>query len=398
MINSPSPAEEQAPFVSYAQNFEDVVLWRAFADRKDGTYVDVGAADPTLDSVTKVFYNRGWRGVNVEPAPHYADQLESLRPRDFNIRVCAGAADGEVTFHLAEGTGLSSMSGQAASELVALGYSMRDVAVPVKRLDRIMSDVELPPRDIQFLKIDVEGAELEVLNGIDFSVWRPWVVVVEATRPNSIEKTHDQWEHVLLLAGYDHVLFDGLNRFYVATEHPEISDRIGGAPACVFDQPFITAGHASVIELYQNVLSSYERLQALYSEALLSYERLEAVYSDLLKKLEERNAENTELAGRLTRSFDEVAALAEKIANLERINGDITTQLDRSGHRLAATAEETGHLRDELRRQGLDAAVRVQAAEARETAIARELSAVLQTVSWRLTRPLRSVQSRRLRR
>jgi FkbM family methyltransferase len=397
MINSPVPAEEHAPFVSYAQNFEDVVLWRAFADRKDGTYVDVGAADPTLDSVTKVFYDRGWRGVNVEPAPHYADQLESVRPRDFNIRVCAGAADGEVTFHLAEGTGLSSMSGQAASELVALGYSMRDVAVPVKRLDRIMSDVELPPTDIQFLKIDVEGSELEVLNGIDFSVWRPWVVVVEATRPNSIEKTHDQWEHVLLAAGYDHVLFDGLNRFYVAKEHPEVADRIGGAPACVFDQPFITAGHASVIELYQSVLSSYERLEALYSEALLSYERLEVVYSELLEKIAKKDAENTELTDRLITSADEVARLGEKSAHLERINGDLALQLERSGHRLAATAEETGQLRDELCRQAVDAAERVQAAEDREVAIARELAAVLQTISWRLTRPLRSVQRRRLR-
>lgn len=398
MINSPVAAAEQAPFVSYAQNFEDVVLWRAFADHKDGTYVDVGAADPILDSVTKAFYERGWRGVNVEPAPHYADQLDSLRPRDVNIRVCAGAADGEVTFHLAEGTGLSSMSGEAASALVALGYSMRDVAVPVKRLDEIMSDAELPTRDIQFLKIDVEGAELEVLNGIDFSVWRPWVVVVEATRPNSIQKTHDQWEHVLLAAGYDHVLFDGLNRFYVAKEHPELFDRIGGAPACVFDQPFITAGHASVIELYQSVLSSYERLEALYSEALFSYERLEAVYSELLQNLEARNTENAELTGRLTRSADEVATLGEKLAHLQRINRDLAIQLDRSGHRLAATAEETGHLRDELRRQTQDAAERVQVAEARESAVARELSAVLQTVSWRFTRPLRSVQRRRLRR
>jgi FkbM family methyltransferase len=398
MIDSPVSAEEDVPFVSYAQNFEDVVLWRTFADRKDGTYVDVGAADPVLDSVTKVFYDRGWRGVNIEPASHYADQLDLQRPRDTNVRVCAGAADGEVIFHLAEGTGLSSMSDQAASELVALGYSMRDVAVPVKRLDRIMSEAELQPADIQFLKIDVEGAELSVLNGIDFSVWRPWVVVVEATRPNSIEKTHDQWEHVLLAAGYNHVLFDGLNRYYVATEHPEISDRIGSAPACVFDQPFITAGHASVIELYQSVLSSYERLEALYSEALLSYERLEAIYSGVLQKLSKSNSENDELAGRLTRSTDEVAALGDKIANLERINEDLTIQLDRTGHRLAATEEETGHLRHELRRQALDAVERIQSAEAREAVIAQELSAVLQTVSWRLTSPLRSIQRRRLRR
>ena len=54
-------------FVSYAQNFEDVMLWRALKHISNGFYIDVGAWSPDIDSVTRIFYEHGWRGVNVEP-------------------------------------------------------------------------------------------------------------------------------------------------------------------------------------------------------------------------------------------------------------------------------------------------------------------------------------------
>ena len=56
-----------ARFVSYAQNYEDVILWRALKHIKNGFYVDCGAYDPNRDSVTRAFYERGWRGINIEP-------------------------------------------------------------------------------------------------------------------------------------------------------------------------------------------------------------------------------------------------------------------------------------------------------------------------------------------
>lgn len=74
-------------FISYAQNFEDVMLWRALKHVKDGFYIDVGAAWPDKDSVTKAFYERGWRGVNIEPNPEMWRVLSADRPRDLNLKV-----------------------------------------------------------------------------------------------------------------------------------------------------------------------------------------------------------------------------------------------------------------------------------------------------------------------
>ena len=83
--------------------------------------------------------------------------------------------------------------------------------------------------------IDVEGAEAQALSGLDLQRWRPWVLVVEATRPNSTEPSHEAWERYLTEAGYSFCLFDGLSRFYVAAEHREALEASLSYPACVFD-------------------------------------------------------------------------------------------------------------------------------------------------------------------
>ena len=77
-------------FVSYAQNFEDVLLWRALGGVTDGFYIDVGAAHPDIDSVTRAFYDRGWSGINIEPTPEYSLRLAAARPRDVNLRLVLG--------------------------------------------------------------------------------------------------------------------------------------------------------------------------------------------------------------------------------------------------------------------------------------------------------------------
>src|SRR5258708_9376318 len=93
--------------LSYAQNFEDVMLARALASVKHGFYVDVGAWDPILDSVTAHFSEKGWRGINIEPAPKYADALRVARPQDVNLEVAVGSTPGKTELYIFEGSGCS---------------------------------------------------------------------------------------------------------------------------------------------------------------------------------------------------------------------------------------------------------------------------------------------------
>ena len=95
-------------FVSYAQNAEDVVLWRALRDVASGTYVEVGANHPTVDSVSRAFYDRGWSGLCVEPLPSFAEEFRRSRPRDTVVQAAVlDTEDDTVVLHAIEGTGLS---------------------------------------------------------------------------------------------------------------------------------------------------------------------------------------------------------------------------------------------------------------------------------------------------
>ena len=85
--------------ISYAQNYEDVLLNRLFPDRPGGFYIDVGAYHPVFHSVTKLFYERGWQGVNIEPIPSMFKLLADDRPRDVNLHMGLSNVEGNLTFY-----------------------------------------------------------------------------------------------------------------------------------------------------------------------------------------------------------------------------------------------------------------------------------------------------------
>lgn len=220
--------------ISYAQTHEDVLLWRALHSVTPGFYVDVGAHDPTDLSTTRAFYERGWRGINVEPNPLYAAKLRRERPRDLTLEVALGDVPGMATIHDFGATGLSTMVDDIAEGHAVRGFSATHFQVPVTTLAAVLDN--LGDQDVHFLKIDVEGYEVKVLNGANFTKVRPWIVLIEAVKPMTSIPTFDTWERLLLTAGYHFVYFDGVNRFYVSEEHLDLR-RYFTAPVSIQD-PF----------------------------------------------------------------------------------------------------------------------------------------------------------------
>jgi FkbM family methyltransferase len=221
--------------ISYSQNQEDVVLFRLVQLVPEGFYVDVGAAHPVLDNVTYALYQSGWRGINIEPMKREADLLKEIRPRDITCEVAAGATDGRVTLYAApdENRGATTADKDLVDFYRSSGQSFESFEVDVVRLDQILEDNKI--EIVHVLKIDVEGAERTVIEGALIAKYRPWVLVIEATRPNSTEDVSSEWEKLVLDAGYLLTLFDGLNKFYVRNDMPEVMELMS-IPANVFDQ------------------------------------------------------------------------------------------------------------------------------------------------------------------
>lgn len=224
-------------FISYAQNFEDVMLWRALKLFGPGYYVDVGANHPSLDSVTRSLYERGWRGINIEPVRHYYQALCDERPQDTNLCVAVGDQEGELVFFESADTGLSTLSHEMAELQQAEGIPFLQRTVQTKRLVDICDQYLPVAAPFHFLKIDVEGFERNVLQGMDFQRWRPWIILIES----AFDKT-PEWEGLILQAGYEPALCDGINRYYVAVERRELLVPLA-LPPNILDEFQLCRGH-----------------------------------------------------------------------------------------------------------------------------------------------------------
>jgi len=362
------------------------MLWRALQHVQNGFYIDVGAADPVEMSVTRVFYDHGWHGINLEPNDDYFNLLQAARPRDINLKLGAGQASGEQVFHSIPGTGLSTFDAAVAARHRQDGWTVTEHTVETRTLAELCR-LHRPTGPIHFLKIDVEGAEAEVLAGADFQAFRPWIVLVEATEPLSQEQSHAAWEARLTTHGYRFVWFDGLNRFYLADEkmaelarhfrvQPNIFD--GFVPAPVFQRQAeenykavldaqaalheAQAAHSSAQTSYQEELaSSHARYEAELSE---ERQRAQAAWQRISETLNQQNQRATQLESRA--------------ATAERLVATVQAEL----HELSQAKAGLAQLLANEQRAVVEAHQSLQAAQAR-------LAELHGSTSWRVTRPMR---------
>jgi FkbM family methyltransferase len=369
--------------ISYAQNFEDVMLWRALGHVQHGFYIDVGAADPDEYSVTKVFYDHGWRGINIEPQQFYYERLVTERSRDLNLNVALAETAGEVPFFEIDDAGLSTLDAAVAGAHRSAGWTVNQTVTKVTTLAEVCR--RHAADTVHFLKVDVEGSEQAVLEGADFSACRPWIVVVEATRPLSIELNHDQWEGLLIAADYQFVWFDGLNRFYVAAERFETLSPAFVVPPNIFDD-FIRVDDS-------------ERLGRLVGSEMLA---TDLPVADWEIRHDAAKAQSLRLATRATnaeiRAIKAEVRVAETEARLKKAEATVAhaeTRMTKARARASQADAHAAQLEMRLARTKMHAALAEERATQASTAYlsALEASAALRAAtSWRVTAPLRVVK------
>jgi len=209
------------PVLLPSQDGEEIVLWNFFDRKKDGFFIDVGAYDGITFSNTYFFEALGWTGILIEPMPDFFDACRTRRPysRVIHAALSDGAGKTETTLHVATGAkaaGLETLSfiGDNPLQLARIERAagrVHSVTVPCRSLNEILADHK---GSIDFVSIDVEGAELDVLRGFDVVRYRPRVLVVE-DNSYGVDKRVGLW---LGERGYEERLRCEHNVFYTRAD------------------------------------------------------------------------------------------------------------------------------------------------------------------------------------
>ncbi|MDL2321239.1 FkbM family methyltransferase [Desulfosarcina sp. OttesenSCG-928-B08] len=204
---------------------EDIVLYRYTYFIENGNYIDCGANHPINYNVTKIFYDKGWRGINIEPVEKLICQYEAVRSGDINLSCCVSDKDTIMTFYesLDGASGLSSLEESHKAHVNSVkgweDIQFVEYNVECKTLNSILK--RYPLQNIIFLKIDVEGHEKNVLQGVDLEKYKPWIIMLEHN-PNLHE-----CENILENNGYVSLASYKHNRFYILNEKKDyIFERI----------------------------------------------------------------------------------------------------------------------------------------------------------------------------
>jgi len=208
----------------YSQNGEDYLLWEFFNHKLNGFFIDVGAFDGIHLSNTYSFENKGWKGICIEPHPNYYPLCKKNRPDSIclNLACISNDSDNFCDFYfekigLLSGIGIKENEDDIKQRYLNRGLDYKGIQkakVKSRSLNSIINDYLPANCEIDFISIDVEGTELDVLNGLNLNKFSPRVIVIEG---NTDEAKKEIIEYMKL---FDYKLARELkiNLFFVRTE------------------------------------------------------------------------------------------------------------------------------------------------------------------------------------
>jgi FkbM family methyltransferase len=169
--------------ISYSQEGEDMLLSQILEDKSDGLYIDIGAHHPFRFSNTYYFYKKGWKGINIEPNPGLKKKFDEHRSRDINIEVGISNIEGFFTYYQFNETALNTFDQTEAESKNGIHngtyYITDQIQIQTKKLSTVLKELLIDKTNIDFLNIDVEGLDYDVLQSNDWELFRPKVILIE---------------------------------------------------------------------------------------------------------------------------------------------------------------------------------------------------------------------------
>jgi FkbM family methyltransferase len=207
---------------SYSQSGEDLILNNFFKYKKTGSYIDIGANDHKKFNNTYFFYSRGWRGINIEPNIKKHANLRKKRKEDINLNFGVGQKEGFMDFYEFKPDTLSTFSTKTAKEYEKMGHKITNrkkiMVFPLKDiLDKYFKGTE-----IDFMTIDTEGNDLDVLKSNDWIKYRPTYLIIETLEyriDNLARKNNKMFDDYLAEINYVPIIDTYINTVYYNKKH-----------------------------------------------------------------------------------------------------------------------------------------------------------------------------------
>ena len=209
--------------ISYAKEFEDIILWNVFKDIQHGFYIDIGASHPEINSVTKNFYDNKWTGINIEPSYQFFYKYLDIRPNP-----------------LFDKTVVDNYK-----------YFQNKNTFNHKVISKTLTEVciENNIKNINFLKINSNGNDIAVIEGIDFNIVKPWVIAINS---QNNQETKQDIDNLLVKNNYKLALKSGNNDFYLSNDYEGLTENFID-PIYLIKNIKITKNHQLVASLQQEL-------------------------------------------------------------------------------------------------------------------------------------------------
>lgn len=204
--------------ISYSQNGEDIIL-NYYLRKKKGLYVDVGCHEPVVLNNTHLFYENGWKGINIDANPEYIEKFNLVRKRDINVCALVGNSNKTEKFYIFDPGTLSTISQKQKRLYLKAGYKLKKVInIPCVSLSSLLEQ-NLSNAKIDFFSIDTEGSEMEVLRSNNWELYRPKFVMLEVTQHKPIIKNTKPFDTFFKKIQYTRFADTPINAIYISYEY-----------------------------------------------------------------------------------------------------------------------------------------------------------------------------------
>ena len=207
--------------IYYSQTGEDVILSQIFKNKKNGFYVDVGAYHPVHYSNTKIFYDKGWTGINIDPNPDTIYFFNKQRSKDININIGISGKEESLNYYTFSHPSCNTFSADFFNKIKSKSWikHLKTISVECKPLSWVFDKYIKDNQDIDILSVDVEGYDLEVLDSNNWLKYKPKVLVVEAHDFNFEHMNDSKLYNFITNKGYSLYASTGLSLIFKRSQN-----------------------------------------------------------------------------------------------------------------------------------------------------------------------------------